>query len=183
MTFCFVVAMYMLIARFSVKSSFERTIAWNALNVLAIQLLQNSSIVRNRSVSEVLISVAILSLSLNLASIYSGKYASLRTIPMHKPAIDSKEDLAKSGMHWLQVHEAWSYDFRLSENVSYDRNTHTQCVLHILIFSANGGKSSFHFSSIPGSKTSPNGQRRKLSVCLGTTSQRSPDAGRLDQRG
>ncbi|KXJ69462.1 hypothetical protein RP20_CCG026946 [Aedes albopictus] len=115
-SFCFVVAIYMLIVRFSVRSRFEKSIVWNALNVLAIYLLQSTSVVRNRSVSESLLSVTVLIFSLNLATIYSGKYASLRTIPMYEPAIDSKDDLAKSGIPWVQIHEAWAYDFSMSEN-------------------------------------------------------------------
>ncbi|XP_021705691.1 uncharacterized protein LOC110677943 isoform X2 [Aedes aegypti] len=115
-TFCCTVVVYMLIVRLTIQEPLERTFAWNVLNVLAIYLLQATNIVRSRSVSETLLSVAVLIFSMNLATIYLGKYASLRTIPMYEPAIDTKEELAKSGITWMQAHEAWSYSLRLSDN-------------------------------------------------------------------
>lgn len=116
--FCCIVACYMLIVRFAIQGPMERSVVWHALNVLAIYLLQSTRIVRNRSASESLLSVAVLFFSMNLATIYLGKYASLRTIPMFEQAIDTKESLALSGIPWIQAHEAWSYSLRLSKNVS-----------------------------------------------------------------
>ncbi|KXJ80591.1 hypothetical protein RP20_CCG024315 [Aedes albopictus] len=115
-TFVCSVAIYTTIFRYSMKNPLTKSIVWNALNVLAVFLLQSTSNFRNRSVSETIFSVALLLFSLNIAAIYSGKYASLRTIPLYESAINTLEDLAKSGIPWLQAHEAWSYSLLLSKN-------------------------------------------------------------------
>lgn len=122
-TFVCSVAIYTTIFRYSMKNPLTKSIVWNALNVLAVFLLQSTNNFRNRSVSETIFSVALLLFSLNIAAIYSGKYASLRTIPLYESAINTPGDLAKSGIPWLQAHEAWSYSLLLSKNVLFHRSS------------------------------------------------------------
>lgn len=114
-TFCSVVSIYMLITHFMMWKSQQRSLIWNVLNVLAILLLQATN-VRHRSASETILSLALLLFGLNLSSIYSGKFASLRTVPLHESVIDTMTDLADSGIPWLQAHEAWSFSLLLSDN-------------------------------------------------------------------
>ncbi|XP_065072684.1 uncharacterized protein LOC135697036 [Ochlerotatus camptorhynchus] len=114
-TYCSVVSIYMLIAHFMMRKIQKRSVAWNILNVHAIFLLQATN-VRNRSASEAILSLTLLLFCLNLGSIYSGKYASLLTVPMYEPTIDSMVDLSESGIPWLQAHEAWSFSLVLSKN-------------------------------------------------------------------
>ncbi|XP_055633893.1 uncharacterized protein LOC129774210 [Toxorhynchites rutilus septentrionalis] len=42
--------------------------------------------------------------------------ASLRTVPIFGPSIDTKDDLAQSDLTWWQTHEAWVFSLILSEN-------------------------------------------------------------------
>lgn len=116
-TFMCSVIIYTIIFQCSRKKPLENSVVWNAFNVFAVFLLQSTNNIRNRSVSETVLSVALLLFSLNIAAIYSGKYASLRTIPLYEKEVNSLEDLAESGIPWLQAHEAWTYSLLLSKNV------------------------------------------------------------------
>ncbi|XP_055633900.1 uncharacterized protein LOC129774216 [Toxorhynchites rutilus septentrionalis] len=89
--------------------------AHSCLNLLAIFILQPASLHR-RNVSEVLLSVSLLLFAFNLGNIYSSKNASLRTVPLLGPSIDTIDDLAQSGLPWLQAHEAWAFSLLHSEN-------------------------------------------------------------------
>ncbi|EAT48965.1 AAEL000063-PA [Aedes aegypti] len=115
-TFMCSVIIYTIIFQCSRKKPLENSVVWNAFNVFAVFLLQSTNNIRNRSVSETVLSVALLLFSLNIAAIYSGKYASLRTIPLYEKEVNSLEDLAESGIPWLQAHEAWTYSLLLSKN-------------------------------------------------------------------
>ncbi|XP_065072489.1 glutamate receptor ionotropic, delta-2-like [Ochlerotatus camptorhynchus] len=114
-TFCAIVLVYMLIAHFMIRKIEQKSVLWNAFNVLAIFLLQSANI-RNRSASEAILTVTVLLYVMNMDGIYSGKYASLRTIPIYEPAINTLNDLASSGIPWLQTHKAWSFSLLLSKN-------------------------------------------------------------------
>ncbi|XP_055633898.1 glutamate receptor 1-like [Toxorhynchites rutilus septentrionalis] len=85
------------------------------LNLWAI-LLQQTAYIRRRNVSDVILSMALLMFTFNLINIYSSRNASLSTVPLFGPSIDTIYDLAKSGFTLLQTHEAWVFSLRMSEN-------------------------------------------------------------------
>lgn len=97
----------------------QQSFAQSCLNLLAI-FLQQSSKIRKEKVSDVILSVALLVFTLNLVNIYTGRYASLRTVSLYGPSIDTIEELAESGLVWLQSHEAWVLSLVLSDNVIHN---------------------------------------------------------------
>lgn len=111
-----IVLMQLLMDRLNQTEINQQNIARNFLNLFAVFLLQTTNVPK-RKISDILLSVALLLFAFNLANIYSSRIASLRTVPLYEASIDTIDDLAQSGLTWLQTHEAWVLGLLLSENV------------------------------------------------------------------
>ncbi|XP_055633896.1 uncharacterized protein LOC129774213 [Toxorhynchites rutilus septentrionalis] len=110
-----IVFMHFLMDQLGQTKKRQYNIARYCFDTFAIFLLQTAHL-RKQKVSDVLLSVSLLLFAFNLGNIYSSKNASLRTVPLFEPSIDTLDDLAQSGLIWLQTHEAWILALLLSEN-------------------------------------------------------------------
>ncbi|XP_058450303.1 glutamate receptor ionotropic, NMDA 2C-like [Malaya genurostris] len=105
-------------------------VAWNALNVWAIVLFQAAEILHN-SVSQSVLSIALLIFAINLGNIFAGKNASLRTFPPFEPPIDTLQDLAERDIIWIQTHEAWVHSLQNPFN-AYLRKIKDNFRIHLM---------------------------------------------------
>ncbi|PSN35958.1 Ionotropic receptor 41a1 [Blattella germanica] len=60
--------------------------------------------------------LCVLIFCLFISSVYSGGLASILTIPRFESPIDTREELAESGLPWVNVHEAWVWSLLDSED-------------------------------------------------------------------
>lgn len=94
----------------------RRSFGWNAMNVVAIFLFNGAKILYG-SMSECILSIALVAFTINLGNIFIGKNASLRAFPLFEPPIDTVEDIANKDLIWVQTHEAWVHSLLLTQNV------------------------------------------------------------------
>lgn len=112
------IAMYDLISRYDPSPEAEhRSLGWNAVNVVAMFLFNGAKILYG-SLSECVLSIALIAFTINFGNIFIGKNASLQAFPLFDPPIDTIEDMAKAGMIWSHTHEAWAHSVRKTSNVS-----------------------------------------------------------------
>ncbi|XP_055633895.1 uncharacterized protein LOC129774212 [Toxorhynchites rutilus septentrionalis] len=107
--------MHLLMNRLNQTEIVQQEFAQSFMNLLAIFLMQAANI-RKQNVSDVILSVALLYYAFNLVSIYSSRNASSSTVLLFGVSIDTAEDLAQSGLIWLQTHDAWVFSLILTEN-------------------------------------------------------------------
>ncbi|KAL9697629.1 hypothetical protein quinque_001070 [Culex quinquefasciatus] len=93
----------------------RRSFGWNAMNVVAIFLFNGAKILYG-SMSECILSIALVAFTINLGNIFIGKNASLRAFPLFEPPIDTVEDIANKDLIWVQTHEAWVHSLLLTQN-------------------------------------------------------------------
>ncbi|EDS44679.1 conserved hypothetical protein [Culex quinquefasciatus] len=110
------IAMYDLISRYDPSPEAEhRSLGWNAVNVVAMFLFNGAKILYG-SLSECVLSIALIAFTINFGNIFIGKNASLQAFPLFDPPIDTIEDMAKAGMIWSHTHEAWAHSVRKTSN-------------------------------------------------------------------
>ncbi|KAL1378321.1 hypothetical protein pipiens_004018 [Culex pipiens pipiens] len=110
------IVMYDLISKYDPSPEAEhRSLGWNAVNVVAMFLFNGAKILYG-SLSECVLSIALIAFTINFGNIFIGKNASLQAFPLFDPPIDTIEDMAKAGMIWSHTHEAWAHSVRKTSN-------------------------------------------------------------------
>ncbi|XP_055633894.1 uncharacterized protein LOC129774211 [Toxorhynchites rutilus septentrionalis] len=115
LVFFIIVFLHLLMDRLNQTEMNQQNIARNFLNLLAIFLQQTVNI-RKPNPSGDILNVMLLMFTFNLVNTYSSRNASLKTIPLFGPSIDTIEDLAQSDLIWLQMHDTWTLSLYSSEN-------------------------------------------------------------------